>query len=144
MLASPPARGSKAIHLPSGDQRGVPVTCIPNDDNWMGLEPSASHTQTSVEPVRSDEKGIFDPSGEMLGATRSRDKTINLSALGGKPFKSSRHIFVLVTPCTYTRRCANALTAMSSAPKPKGSFWASPGRASEGSQRLPASELNKM
>src|SRR5215469_2282795 len=115
MLASPPARESKAIHLPSGDQRGVPVACLPNDDNWIGLEPSASHTQTSLEPVRSDWKAIFDPSGEMLGAICWRDDTISLSALGGDPSKSRRQIFVFVRPCTYARRCAVGLTAMSKA-----------------------------
>src|SRR5215469_9793605 len=98
MLASPPARESNAIHLPSGDQRGVPVNLIPNDDNWMGLEPSASHTQISLKPVRSDEKAIFDPSGEMLGAICWRDETISLLALGGEACRSNRHIFVFVTP----------------------------------------------
>src|SRR5215469_5628982 len=109
MLASPPARESKATHLPSGDQRGVPVTFIPNDDNWMGLEPSASHTHTSLGPVLSDWKAIFDPLGEMLGAICWRDERTSLSAVGGDACKSSRQIFVFVTPCTYTRRCAEGL-----------------------------------
>src|SRR5215471_13475057 len=115
MLASPPARESKAIHLPSGDQRGVPVTPIPNDDNWMGLEPSASQTQTSLGPVRLDSKAIFDPSGEMLGEICWRDETISLVARGGEASKSSRHMFMFVTPCTYARRWADGLTAMSKA-----------------------------
>src|SRR5215469_10523925 len=115
MLASPPARESKATHLPSGDQRGVPVTCIPNDDNWMGLEPSASHTQTSLEPVLSDWKAMFAPAGEMLGAICWRDETISLLALGGEACRSSRQILVFITPCTYTRRCAVGLIAMSRA-----------------------------
>jgi|SRR6516162_5379274 hypothetical protein len=100
MLPSPPKRESKAIHLPSGDQRGVPVTFIPNDDNWMELEPSASHTHTSVEPVLSDWNAIFDPSGDMLGAICWRLDTTSLPALGGEASKSSRHMFVFVTLCT--------------------------------------------
>src|SRR6516164_4088851 len=115
MLASPPARESKAIHLPSADQRGVPVTLIPNDDNWMGLEPSASHTQISWKPVRSDSKAILDPSGEMLGAICCRDETTSLLALGGAACRSSRHIFVFVTPCIYARRWDAGLTEMSKA-----------------------------
>src|SRR5215469_2758328 len=107
MLASPPARESNAIHLPSGDQRGDPVTLIPNDDNWMGLEPSASQIQISLEPVRSDSKAIFDRSGEMLGAPCWRDETMSLSALGGEACKSSRQIFIFLTPCTYASRCAD-------------------------------------
>src|SRR3974390_1154797 len=98
MLASPPARESNAIHLPSGDHRGVPVNCTPNDDNWMGLEPSASHTQTSSEPVRSDSKAIFYPSGEMLGDSCWRDETMSLLALGGDACKSSRQILTLRKP----------------------------------------------
>src|SRR3974390_1750302 len=100
MLASPPARESKATHLPSGDQRGVPVTFIPNDDNWMGLEPSASHTQTSLGPVLLDSNAIFDPSGEMLGDNCCRDETMSLSAFGGDACKSSRQILMFLTPCT--------------------------------------------
>src|SRR3974377_1914598 len=99
MLASPPARESKAIHLPSGDQPGVPVTFIPNDDNWMGLEPSASHTQTSFGPVLSDSKEIFDPSGEMLGESCCRDETMTLLALGVDACKSRRQKFSFFPLC---------------------------------------------
>src|SRR5215472_4057703 len=144
MLASPVARESNAIHLPSGDQRGVPVTPFPNDDNWMALEPSASHTQISLAPVLVDSKAIFDPSGEMLGEVCSRDETMSLLALGGDACKSSRQILMFVTPCTYTKRCAAGLTVMSRASWPNGSFFASCGRASEVSQRFPEDALNKM
>src|SRR6516162_3287899 len=115
MLASPPARESKAIHLPSGDQRGVPVTCTSNDDSWTGSEPSASETQTSLKPVLLDWNATFEPSGEMLGAICWRDEIKSLPALGGEATKSSRQIFVLVRPCTYARRWADGLTARSKA-----------------------------
>src|SRR3974390_2370785 len=98
MLAWPVTRESNAINLPSGDHRGVPVAPFPNDDNWMGLEPSASHTQTSLAPVLSDSKAIFDPSGEMLGDSCWRDETMSLLALGGDACKSNRHILTLVKP----------------------------------------------
>src|SRR3974390_1066420 len=143
MLASPPALESKAIHLPSGDQRGVPGR-LPKNDNCTGLEPSASHTQTSFGPVLSDSKAIFDPSGEMLGESCCRDETMTLLALGVDACKSSRQIFSFVTPCPYTRRCAAELTAMSPASWPNGSFCTSPGRVSEVSQRLPDAPLNTM
>src|SRR3974390_2579404 len=115
MLASPPARESKAINLPSGDRRGGPVARTSNDDSWMGSEQSASQTQTSLKPVLLDWNATFEPSGEMLGAICWRDEITSLTALGGEACKSSRQIFVLVRPCTYARRWADGLTAMSKA-----------------------------
>src|SRR5215469_3567286 len=100
MLASPVTRESNAIRLPSGDHRGVPVPCMPNDVSWTGFEPSESQTQTSLEPVLLDSKAILLPSGEMLGASCSRDETTSFWPLGGDESRSRRQMFTLVNPCT--------------------------------------------
>src|SRR5215469_14611034 len=100
MLGSPLVRESNAISLPYGDHRGVPVPEMPNDVNWMGLEPSESQTHTSLEPVLLDSKAILLPSGEILGASCSRDETTSFWPFGGDASKSRRQMFTLVNPCT--------------------------------------------
>src|SRR5512145_2270239 len=60
-------RESKAIHRPSGDQRGVPVTYGPQECSSRGLEPSLSQTQMALFPERPEVKAILLPSGEKSG-----------------------------------------------------------------------------
>src|SRR2546422_4694257 len=46
---------SKAMRWPSEDQRGLPACGPPKNVNWIGFEPSLSHTQISALPERSEE-----------------------------------------------------------------------------------------
>src|ERR1700758_614123 len=60
-----PRRESKTIHLPSGDQRGVPAhPLFAKVVSFCGPLPSALLFQISVLPVRSDRNRIWRPSGE--------------------------------------------------------------------------------
>src|SRR5271170_6081054 len=92
----PPILESKAISLPSGDQRGVPVPRMPKDVSCSAFEPSASQTHTSLPPVLSDSNAILRPSGEMLGAICLRDEVTNSRGCGGDPCKSRRQMFTLI------------------------------------------------
>ena len=47
----------------------------------MGLEPSASHVQTSKVPVREEEKTLFVPSGEYCGPSSERVDEINFACV---------------------------------------------------------------
>src|SRR3954464_8952224 len=99
-------RESKAISLPSGDQRGVPVWRSPKDVNCSGLVPSAAATHTSHEPVRSDVNTIRLPSGEYCGPTcNCRDPINNAGSFGVSPSDGIgyAHIFVDSFTCTYAR-----------------------------------------
>jgi len=59
-----PSASSNAIQRPSADQFGEP-TCAPADEvNWTAFFPSASQTQISREPERSEANVIRLPSGE--------------------------------------------------------------------------------
>src|ERR1700756_3264394 len=100
MLASPPARESKAMSLPSGDQCGDPVILIPNELSCTAFEPSASETQTSWLPDRLDSKAIRFPSGEIFGAVCSREELTTSRACACGPDRSTRQIF------TFERFCA--------------------------------------
>src|SRR5712692_11873434 len=67
---------------PSGDHLGTEL-CSPTDDvNWMGLEPSPSHTQISYLPDRVDLKAIRVPSGEYSGSSSVCVEEMNLT--GGR------------------------------------------------------------
>src|SRR6266852_7797254 len=57
---------SKAIHLPSGDQEGLPA-CVPNDVSCLQLPPSLWQIHTSSLPDRLDSNATLLPSGENLG-----------------------------------------------------------------------------
>jgi hypothetical protein len=56
-------RKSKAIHCPSGDQRGVPANPSRNV-NRRRPEPSLRPTQISGEAARCEANAIHSPSGE--------------------------------------------------------------------------------
>src|SRR5579872_5242287 len=60
----PPGRESNAIRWPSGDQLGEPVKAPRQFVTALGLRPSASQTQISLVPVRSERKAILSPRGE--------------------------------------------------------------------------------
>jgi hypothetical protein len=59
------------MRVPSGDQRGVPLS-EPNEVNGTVFEPSLSQTQISPLPERPDAKAILRPSGENCGNTSLR------------------------------------------------------------------------
>src|SRR4051794_38114786 len=64
-----PALGlSNAIHLLSGDQRGLPGLVTSKEVNSTGLKPSRSQIQIACVPDRFDLKTIFLPSGENCGS----------------------------------------------------------------------------
>src|SRR5258708_7218258 len=67
MSYSPSAFESKAMRLPSGDQRGVVTSAPPKEVNCAAFEPSASQTQISGLPERADSNAILLPSGEKYG-----------------------------------------------------------------------------
>src|SRR2546430_16292790 len=99
MLASPPARESKAMRLPSGDQCGDPVILMPNELSCMAFEPSESETQTSWLPDRLDWKAIWVPSGEIFGAVCSREELTTFRACAYGSERSTRQIFTLLRLC---------------------------------------------
>ena len=67
MSGWPSGRESKATHLPSGDQRGVPVSGPLKWVNCAALRPSGSQTQISCVPPRLERKATRLPSGENCG-----------------------------------------------------------------------------
>ena len=85
----PPASESKAIRLPSGDQRGVVTSGPLKEVTWTGLEPSLLHTQISECPERSDTNAILVPSGENCGAESSCVEKMN-DRLGNLALAPSR------------------------------------------------------
>src|SRR5947207_981537 len=107
MLASPTTRESKAMSLPSGDQRGVPVFLMPNELSCTALEPSVSETQISVLPDRLDEKVICFPSGETFGPICSRDKLTTFQACACGWERSTRQIFMFLRPLPTIRTVNN-------------------------------------
>src|SRR6516162_276452 len=100
MFASSAAQESKAISLPSGDQRDVPVNLMPNELSCIAFEPSELETQTSWLPDRSDWKVILVPSGEYSGPVCSRDEVTTFSAGACGWERSRRQIFVFVWTCS--------------------------------------------
>src|SRR2546429_3958810 len=68
---------SNAIHLLSGDQRGLPGMVTSKEVNSTGLKPSRSQTQIAGVPDRFELKTIFLPSGENCGSASGRVDAIN-------------------------------------------------------------------
>ena len=77
MSALPAARESKAICLPSGDQRGEPEGWPLKDVNWTGRCPVLSATQICPLPERFEAKAILLPSGDNRASTSSLVEAIN-------------------------------------------------------------------
>ena len=105
MSALPGVRESKAICVPSGDQRGVPVTvlkCV----SWRGLVPSLRHNQTSYAPLRVDSKTIWLPSGENWGplSIAVEDKNFSVVPVACNESIVLFQIFRFVTWRAYTSR----------------------------------------
>src|SRR4029453_7374716 len=107
MSAFPPMRGSNAISLPSGDQRGVPASGPPNRVSGTELRPARSHTQISQLPERLEENAIRLPSGEYCGLSSWSVEVISglgLPALFPEAGSSMRQKFVSNRNCVKTRR----------------------------------------
>src|SRR5258708_37009145 len=77
-------RPSKAIHMPSGDHRGLPAR-LSNDVSLSGSLPSALHFHISEFPERVDSKAISRPSGEGCGAELSPEAGSNCRILETDP-----------------------------------------------------------
>src|SRR6476659_6024025 len=93
MSGCPSGRLSNAMRVPSGDQRGVPVSVPPKRVNWTGSRPSESVTQISLLPERLERKAICVPSGEYCGLeSYCVEETIFLGGL--RPVRSKRQILV--------------------------------------------------
>jgi hypothetical protein len=76
MSPLPDLMESKAIHLPSGDQFGLPVLPAFISVSIIGFVPSALQTQISMLPELSDAKAILLPSGEIRWSISPDDHEI--------------------------------------------------------------------
>src|SRR5438067_9102353 len=72
-----PASRSNAIHLLSGDQRGLPIVFPLKEVNSTGLRPSRPQIQIANVPERPEVKAIFLPSGENCGSRSGWVDAIN-------------------------------------------------------------------
>src|ERR1035437_8193098 len=109
--SQPPSfpRASNASHLPSGDQRGVPLHGLPMLVIWAAPVPSAFATQTAkLATWRLDSKAILRPSGEYCGA---RSKALEVRKGVGAPPRSSRQILAFLNVLVKVRRPALKLIA---------------------------------
>src|SRR5438132_482370 len=70
---------------PSGDQCGPRVAGPTDEVNWMGLEPSLSHTQISFPPERDDTKTIRLASGEYSGSSSACVDQMSLTGCAALP-----------------------------------------------------------
>src|SRR5262245_6156766 len=95
----------KAIERPSGDQRGVAVSCAPIEVRRDVPDPSASQTQISGSPERVDAKAIFLPSGENCGWSSRYVEEISRVRFSGDdevPVIASFQIFTSPSRRSYT------------------------------------------
>src|SRR5262249_53437758 len=100
MSGCPSGRLSKAICVPSGDQRGVPVRVPPKWVNWEGERPSESQIQISLLPERLERKAIRLLSGEYCGLESYWvEATIFLGC--SRPSRSKRQMLVSSKNCAY-------------------------------------------
>src|SRR2546429_9723200 len=102
MLASPPARESKAMRLPSGDQCGDPVILMPNELSCMAFQPSESENQTSWLPDRLEWKTILVPSGEIFRAVLFREDLTIFRACAYGSERATRLKITVLSPCLKT------------------------------------------
>src|SRR6185437_4431740 len=77
MSVLPALEPSNAIHLLSGDQRGLPRGIPLKEINSAGLRPSESQTQRANVPERVEVNMIFLPSGENWGSRSGWVDAIN-------------------------------------------------------------------
>src|SRR5579884_1340054 len=102
--ALPLARESKAIHRPSGDHRGAPVSGPSNHVSRRAPRPSLSATQISLWPLRVLRNATRRPSGENCGLEVSARETNH--GTPGLPESVSpsarRHTLMFSTRCEKT------------------------------------------
>src|SRR4029453_18593622 len=98
MSAFPSIQESKTICLPSGDQRGVPVSGPPIFVNCLKLDPSLSHSQISKLPDRRGANKNFFPSGEYCGPLSSSVEEISFR-VSFEPCNPIRQMFPSIIDC---------------------------------------------
>src|SRR3954454_4066703 len=93
------------MRLPSGENWGEPVYPRSNLVSCCGFEPSASHVQISVTPVRMEENTSLDPSGEYDGLYSSLVEAATFAGAAGLERMGMRHIFESFVTRLYANRC---------------------------------------
>src|SRR5438477_10906919 len=83
---------SNAIFIPSGDQRGVPVSGPPYFVSCTGIRPLLSLTQISLLPDRLERNATRLPSGEYCGLESYCVDEVTLTG-DSFPSDSTRQIF---------------------------------------------------